>query len=228
MKRLLLVLTFVLAAVPAFAQSTSTVNTELPAAVSPTTANITTPSPTVITLPYCPDASGASNFDPCVADPAHGATDSGAPVKIGCRADSSLADNSLVSSAQRSDALCDLDSAIITRRIVLGDVVQDRKTDTAGTATAFTSGLAAPGSGVRLWITKCTFSNSSASNITVDLTDGSGGTALWTTPVPATSGAIEVWPDAPLKLTANTALGFDASAAATTLTVSCNGFKSKL
>ena len=34
--------------------------------------------------------------------------------------------------------------------------------------------------------------------------------------------------DPPLKLTANTALAYDASAATTTLTISANGFKSKV
>ena len=61
----------------------------------------------------------------------------------------------------------------------------------------------------------------------MDLRDGSAGSVLWTLPVPATGGVVKTF-DPPLKLSANTALAYDASAATTTLTVSANGFKSKL
>lgn len=159
---------------------------------------------------------------------AHDAADSGNPIKVGARATASLAGATMVAAADRSDLICGTDGALIVRTgYSLEDVVQERTTNTDGASTAFSSGLGAPGSGVRLWITGVTIANSSASFCTVDLRDGSAGSVLWTLPVPATGGV--TWRfDPPLKLTANTALAFDASAAISTLSISANGFKSKV
>ena len=158
---------------------------------------------------------------------AHDAADSGNPHKIGAKATTALSGVTLVADADRTDARSAADGALLVRDICLEDVVQERTTNTDGASTAFASGLAAPGAGVRLWITKVTIANSSASFCTVDLRDGAAGSVLWTLPVPATGGVVERF-DPPLKLTANTALAFDASAATTTLSISANGFKSKL
>jgi hypothetical protein len=159
---------------------------------------------------------------------AHDAADSGNPIKVGAKATASLAGATMVAAADRSDLICGTDGALIVRPgYSLEDVVQERTTNTDGAATAFASGLAAPGSGVRLWITSVTIANSSATFCTVDLRDGAAGAVLWTVPVPATGGATLRF-DPPLKLTANTALAFDASAAISTLSISANGFKSKV
>jgi hypothetical protein len=159
---------------------------------------------------------------------AHDGADSGNPIKIGYKADANLSDNSLVSTGDRADAMSDLDGALITRPWApLGDLLRESVTNTNGSSTAFTAGLGAPGSGIRIYLTKCTLANSSATFITVDLRDGVSGSVLWTIPVPATSGAVENFVT-PIPLTANTALAFDASAATTTLTISCTGFKSKI
>lgn len=158
---------------------------------------------------------------------AHDAADSGNPHKIGAKATSSLAAQTPVAGTDRTDLFADTDGVQLTRSICLGDVLQDRATNTDGASTAFTGGLAAPGAGIRLWIKSVTLCNSSASFCTVDLRDGAAGSVLWTFPVPASGGVTHVF-DPPLKLTANTALAYDASAATTTLTISANGFKSKL
>ena len=158
---------------------------------------------------------------------AHDAADAGNPAKLGAKAKSALNGITLVASDDRTDLYADLDGVLITRNASLGDVVQERATNTDGASTAFASGLAAPGAGIRLWITNVDICNSSASFCTVDLRDGSAGSVLWTLPVPATGGVVKTF-DPPLKLSANTALAYDASAATTTLTVSANGFKSKL
>jgi hypothetical protein len=158
---------------------------------------------------------------------AHDAADSGNPHKIGAKATTALSGVTLVADADRTDARSAVDGALLVRDICLEDVVQERTTNTDGASTAFTGGLAAPGAGIRLWITKVTIANSSASFCTVDLRDGAAGSVLWTLPVPATGGVVERF-DPPLKLTANTALAFDASAATTTLSISANGFKSKI
>lgn len=163
----------------------------------------------------------------CAGDIAHDAADSGNPTKIGAKASTSLAGLTVVANADRSDLFCGVDGVQYVRQYCLEDVVQERTTNTDGASTAFASGLAAPGAGVRLWIKSVDICNSSASFCTVDLRDGAAGSVLWTLPVPATGGVVKTF-DPPLKLTANTALAFDASAATTTLSISGNGWKSKV
>jgi hypothetical protein len=161
-------------------------------------------------------------------DVAHDAADAGEPVKLGAKAESGLSGITLVADGDRTNLHAGLDGVLIVRgHTNLEDVVSERTTNTDGASTAFASGLGAPGANVYLRITSVTICNSSASFCTVDLRDGSAGSVLWTIPVPATGGAIQNF-DPPLKLSANTALAFDASAATTTLTISANGFKAKV
>jgi hypothetical protein len=159
---------------------------------------------------------------------AHDGVDSGNPHKIGAKATTSLSGKTMVVDNDRSDLFCGTDGVLITRpHTNLEDVVQERVTNTDGASTAFAAGLAAPGAGVRLWIAGITIANSSATFCTVDLRDGAAGAVLWTFPVPATGGVTHRF-DPPLRLTANTALAYDASAAISTLSISANGFKSKV
>lgn len=159
---------------------------------------------------------------------AHDAVDANNPIKLGARAISTPSTLTLVAAADRTDLFSGTDGILVVRNhTTLDDVVSERATNTDGASTAFTSGLAAPGAGVRLCITAVTICNSSSSFCTVDLRDGTAGSVLWTLPVPATGGVVQRF-DPPLKLTANTALAFDASAATTTVTISANGFKTKL
>jgi hypothetical protein len=158
---------------------------------------------------------------------AHDTADSGNPHKIGAKATTSLSGKTLVADDDRTDLFAGTDGTLLTQSHCLEDVVQEVDTNTDGASTAFGTGLAAPGAGIRLWIRNVTISNSSSSFITVDLRDGAAGSVLWTFPVPATGGVTHRF-DPPLKLTANTALAYDASAATTTMTISANGFKSKV
>jgi hypothetical protein len=159
---------------------------------------------------------------------AHDAAVSGNPVVVGATAEAALSGVTLVADGDVTRLYAGVDGVLITRPDCnLEDIVQERTTNTDGASTAFASGLAAPGSGVRLYIKNVDICNSSASFCTVDLRDGSGGSVLWTLPVPATGGVVKSF-NPPLRLSANTALAFDASAATTTLTVSVNGFKSKV
>lgn len=159
---------------------------------------------------------------------AHDGADSGNPHKIGAKATTGLSGKTLVANDDRTDLFAGTDGVLIARNVCLEDVVQSRETNTDGASTAFTSGgMVAPGAGIRLWVKSVTISNSSASFCTVDLRDGAAGSVLWTFPVPATGGVTHTF-DPPLKLTANTALAYDASAATTTLSISANGFKSKV
>jgi hypothetical protein len=160
---------------------------------------------------------------------AHGSADGGNPLKVGGKADNSLVDNTPVTAGQRTDAIFDVDGPIITRPWApLADLVQEQKTNTDGNATAFTAGLAAAGTGVRVYLTFCTLSNTSSTAVTVDLKDGTSGAIVWTGPVPANTGGAHVVFPTPLKFSTNTAVAFDASTATSTLTIACGGFKSKV
>lgn len=159
---------------------------------------------------------------------AHDGVDTGKPHKIGARASTSISGKTMVANNDRTDLFAGVDGVLITRQHSnLEDVVQERKTNTNGASTAMTSELAAPGSGIRLWITGVCIANSSTTDITVDLQDGASGTVLWTLSAPG-GGGCNCQFNPPLRLSANTALAFDGSAAVNTLTVSANGFKSKV
>jgi len=159
---------------------------------------------------------------------AHDGVDSGNPHKIGAKATTALSGVTLVASADRTDLYAGVDGVQITRpHCNLEDIVSERVTNTDGASTAFASGLAAPGAGVRIYLTSLIICNSSAAFCTVDIRDGSAGSVLATVPVPASSGVI-FNPPVPLKFSANTAVAYDASAATTTLTITGIGFKSKI
>lgn len=154
---------------------------------------------------------------------AHDAADSGKPHKIGAKAIAALSGATLVAAADRTDAQSDLDGALLVRDdAALGDLVNGNATNTDGSSTQV---LAAGAAGIRHYITDVTICNSSASNITVDLKDGT--TVKWSFPVPANGGVTHSFRK-PLGGTAATAWNFDPSAAASTITCSVSGFKSKI
>jgi hypothetical protein len=125
-------------------------------------------------------------------DVAHDGADSGNPVKVGAKATTGLTGATMVANSDRVDNIARVDGALIVQPFCpLEDVVQERTTNTDGASTAFASGLAAPGAGVRLWVTSVDICNSSATFCTVDLRDGSAGSVLWTLPVPATGGVVK-------------------------------------
>jgi len=157
---------------------------------------------------------------------AHDGVDSGNPHKIGAKATASVLGGTPVAAADRTDLFAGTDGVLIGRpHTSLEDIISEQKTNTDGSSTAMTGAFAATAS-QRIYLTSLIIANSSATNITVDIRDGSAGSVLATFPVPAGGGCIHAFP-VPLRFSANTALAFDGSAAATTLTVSCVGFKSK-
>jgi hypothetical protein len=158
---------------------------------------------------------------------AHDAVDSGNPHKIGARATASVLGGTPVAAADRTDILAGTDGVPFVRpHTSLEDIISEVKTNTDGSSTAMTGAFAATAS-QRIYLTSLIICNSSATNITVDIRDGSAGSVLATFPVPAGGGCIHAFP-VPLRFSANTALAFDGSAAATTLTVSAIGFKAKI
>lgn len=157
---------------------------------------------------------------------AHDSADSGNPVKIGVKATASVLGQTPVTAADRTDLYAGTDGVLIVRpNCSLEDIISEVKTNTDGASTAMTGAFAATAS-QRIYLTDLIISNSSASNITVDIRDGSAGSVLATFPVPTVGGVVHRF-STPLRFTANTAAAFDGSAAASTLSVTMIGFKSK-
>jgi len=154
---------------------------------------------------------------------AHDAADSGNPIKVGAKAIAALSGTTLVAAADRADNQSDLDGSLIVRNnFALGDLVNGNASNTDGSSTQV---LAAGAAGVKHYITDVTITNTSASNIYVELKDNT--TVKWTFPVPANGGVTHHFAS-PLGGTAATAWHFDPSAAASTVYCSVSGFKSKI
>lgn len=157
---------------------------------------------------------------------AHDSADSGNPHKIGAKAKSTLGGITLVSADDRTDLFADVDGVLLVREHApLADNVSGVASITDGSSTSV---IAAQGSGVKTYITDVTISNTSATAVTVDLRDGAAGSVKWTFPVPANTAGVVHSFRRPLAFSANTAVCADPSASASTITVSLNGFKSKV
>lgn len=157
---------------------------------------------------------------------AHDGADSGNPHKIGMKATTSLSGLTLVANADRTDLFAGVDGVQITRpHCNLEDIVT--ATPVAITDGSSTSVISAQGSGIKVYIVEVIIANSSSSNVTVDLRDGTAGAVKATFPVPANGGVVKTLAT-PLPFSANTAVAADPSAAASTVTVTLIGFKSKV
>jgi hypothetical protein len=157
---------------------------------------------------------------------AHDGADSGNPVKVGAKATTSVSGNTMVASNDRTDLFAGIDGVQIVRPYAN---LEDRVSAVVGvTDGSSTSLVAAQGAGIRFCVTTLVVSNSSATNVTVDIRDGTGGSVIMTIPAAANMGGAVVPLPIPLCTTANTAMAMDPSAAATTVTVSAIGFKTKL
>lgn len=154
---------------------------------------------------------------------AHDAVDSGNGHKQAFKATTALSGLTLVSSADRTDGFAGVDGVQIVRpHCNLEDIVTGNATNTDGTATQC---IAAQSAGIKTYLVSVVLANTSATAITVDIKDGS--TVKTSLPLPAGSGCIYN-PPVPIPGTAATAWNFDGSAAATTVTCSMVGFKSKV
>lgn len=202
-------------------------DTEMPAAQSLSGNNIAYPTsaPLVGAVLLCDD--GAA-LDKCVAsdNTAHDAVDAGNPLKIGAKASNATSARTPVANNDRTDIYAGIDGVLIMRPYAnLEDRVSGLLANTDGASTAV---VAAQGAGIRFCATTVIVSNSSATNVTVDLRDGTAGSVLATIPAAANMGGAVVQLPVPLCTTANTALAMDGSAAATTVTVTAIGFKTAL
>ena len=101
--------------------------------------------------------------------------------------------------------------------------VFERVANTDGSSTALTSFGAV--SGKKNYARGYSITNTSASNGYVDFRDGTGGSVLWTVPIPANGGANVMLNEPIFWTSANTALAFDVSAALTTVYISVTGYQ---
>lgn len=165
----------------------------------------------------------SDQLDPTVA---HDAADSGAPYKQGFKATTSLAGLTLVANADRTDGFAGLDGVQIVRpHCNLEDLISGVAAITDGSSTSV---IASAGAGVKNYVTTAIIANTSATAVTVDLRDGASGTVKATLPVPANTSGVVCNLPVPLGFSAATAVCADPSAAASTITVTLLGFKSKV
>jgi hypothetical protein len=153
----------------------------------------------------------------------HDDADAGNPFKVGAKAIASQSGLTLVAAADRTNLFAGVDGIQLTRpHTNLEDIVSGNATNTDGTSTQC---IAAQAAGIKTYLTSIILCNTSASNITVDIKDGT--TVKVSLPLPANSGCI-FNPPVPVPGTAATAWNFDPSAAVSTVTCSMVGFKSKV
>lgn len=170
----------------------------------------------------------ASPVDVIVSgDVAHGSSDTGSPVKVGFKAETSLKGITLVTDGQRTNAYADADGVQIIKIGTTGaDKISERVSDTGGSSTAFTNFSAV--ASTYNYVECISIWNSSTTDGYVDFRDGTGGSILWTAPAPGGGGSITQIPGGIFKTSANTALAYDVSGALTTVYISVSGFQSKV
>jgi hypothetical protein len=158
------------------------------------------------------------------ASVAHDAADSGNPSKIGYKAAAGLSGATLVTAADRVNAVSGLDGALYVRpHCGLEDLVSASTVCTAG---ANTSILASAGAGVKNYVMGGMIVNGGASAGNCIITDGSGGTTKLNIPFPASTGTVFTLP-VPVGFSAATAVYADPSGS-DNVTVTLYGFKSKV
>jgi len=161
-----------------------------------------------------------------VGEVAHDEVDSGNGSKIAAKAKAGLSGVTLVASNDRSDLFSGVDGVLIVRpHAPLEDLVSGVAAITDGSPTSV---IASQGAGIKTYITSAIIANSSATAVTVDLRDGAAGTVKATLPVPANTSGVVCNLPVPLGFSAATAVCADPSSAASTVTVTLVGFKSKV
>lgn len=155
---------------------------------------------------------------------AHDAADSGNPHKIGAKATTSLAANTMVADNDRTDLMAGTDGvAIVRQHCNLEDIVSGNANTTGATSISV---IAAAGSGIKQYLTSITLTNTSSTDTYCEIKSGS--TVRWVFPVPANGGVTHTWNPPLPPNAANEAWNFDMGASVTTAYASMTGFKSKV
>lgn len=154
----------------------------------------------------------------------HDSASTQAPVIIGGHASSSIAGETTVTAGDAVRWHFGRDGVPIFREgCPLEDIVSSVVTATSG---ANTSGIAAQGAGVKTYLYQVIVYNNGASNGSMIVTDGSGGTTKIKLPFPASTGTTVMLP-VPIGFSANTAVFVDPTGS-DNIDVTLVGCKSKL
>ena len=157
---------------------------------------------------------------------AHDGADSGNPHKMGARA-TNVEISSVSANNDRTDLVATMTGKLIVQPFSNPENLVSGAITTAMTGTTSTSLIAAPGAGLRNYITQITVSNSHATVGTdVAIQDGSGGTTLYTIPATANYGGATITFPVPLRQpTTNTALYCANVTTGSSIKVSASGYK---
>lgn len=163
-----------------------------------------------------------------VGNVAHDNADSGAPVKIGAKAEATPSTATMVADLDRTDLIADLDGSLLVKSMAFGDLISERVANTDGNSTAFTNFGATASARNYVYAYSIFRTDAGTTPIFVDFRDGTAGSILYSVVIPPNGGA-NLSSDKPLfRTTANTALAYDVSAATTTVYISVSGFKSRV
>jgi len=158
-----------------------------------------------------------------VGDAAHDAAVAGNPVRIAGRAVS--ADYTSVATGDTADLITTLGGKLVTHPYAIPENYVSGATSDM-TATTATSVIAAAGAGLRNYITHILVQCSHATVGTwVNITDGSGGSTLYTVYAAAAGGGASITLPCPIKTTANTALYCANVTTGSNTRVSASGYK---
>lgn len=157
---------------------------------------------------------------------AHDGADSGNPHKMGARA-TNVEIASVSANNDRTDLVATMTGKLIVQPFSNPENLVSGAITTAMTGITSTSLIAAPGAGLRNYITQITVSNSHATVGTdVVIQDGSGGTTLYTIPATANYGGATITFPVPLRQpTTNTALYCANVTTGSSIKVSASGYK---
>lgn len=162
-------------------------------------------------------------------DVAHDAVDSGNPVKVGAKAETSPKGITLVADGDRTDLLADADGMLMVKLNTSGaDLISEAVSNTDGNSTAFTNFSAV--ANTKNYITAITVfrSDSGSSLAYIDFRDGTAGSVIYRMPLPPNGGSVISCSVPLFKTSANTALAFDVSAALSTVYINVSGYQSKI
>lgn len=163
-------------------------------------------------------------------DVAHDAADSGNPIKIGAKVETSPKGITLVADGGRTNVYADADGQLIVKLGTSGaDAISESVSDTGGTSTAFSNFTAVASTKNAITAYSIFRTDAGTTMAYVDFRDGTGGAVLWRVPLPPSGGANLSLGGQPIfKTSANTALAYDVSAALTTVYISVSGFQTKV